>query len=115
MPDGVVNALPLVALVFFGYLLLIRPARKRAQEVSALQAALSPGDDVMLTSGIFGRIQAVVDDRAEIEIAPGVVVSVHKGAISKIVRDVGEYSEPGDETAADDGTDIDPDHGRGVG
>lgn len=84
----VAQLLPILVLVVFAYLLLIRPARKRAQQATALQAALSTGDEVMLTSGIFGRVESLVDDATvTVEISPGVVLRVHRGAIGKIVDD----------------------------
>lgn len=79
--------LPLVLIVVVGYLLLIRPARKRAQQATELQRAISPFDEVMLSSGIYGTIVDVVDEVAHVELAPGLVVRVHRGAITKIIVD----------------------------
>lgn len=86
--NDLASLLPLVVLLVLGYLLFIRPARKRAQEVSALQNALSTGDEVMLTSGIFATVVDVLDDKVRVVIADGVIVTVHRGAIAKIIRDV---------------------------
>lgn len=79
--------LPLVLLVFVGYLLLIRPARRRARATAALQAAVSPGDEVMLSSGIFATVVEINDEVAQVEIAPGLVVRVHRGAVTQIIKD----------------------------
>jgi preprotein translocase subunit YajC len=79
--------LPLVLLVVVGYLLLIRPARRRAQATAALQAAISPGDEVMLSSGLFARVVEITDEVAHVELAPDIVVRVHRGAITKVVKD----------------------------
>lgn len=79
--------LPLVLLVVVGYLLLIRPARKRARATAELQSALSPGDEVMLSSGLFGVLVDVVDEVAQVELAPGIVVRVHRGAVTQIITD----------------------------
>ncbi len=84
--------LPLVLILAVGYLLLIRPARRRARDASHLQSALSIGDRVMLTSGIYGTITGVVDEEASIEVASGVVVRVHRAAVAKIIHD-----EPADD------------------
>ncbi len=112
MPQTVVNLLPIVVLLVFAYLLFIRPARRRAQQVNELQAALSPGDEIMLTSGIFGRVQAVDGEKVLVEVAPDVVVTIHRGAVGKIVHDVpaepggsSQTDEPGESSAADDSTD----------
>ena len=85
--DAAVQLLPLVVLLAFAYLLFIRPARKRAHDVATLQQALSTGDEVMLSSGIFGRVARVEEEKVQLEIAPGVVVSTHRAAVAKIVTD----------------------------
>jgi preprotein translocase subunit YajC len=91
-----------VLLLVFAYILLFRLPRKRAREVSQLQAALSVGDQVMLTSGIFGRVEAMLEDKIDVEIAPDVVVTVHRGAIGKIVRDERDADDDGGETVSAD-------------
>ena len=85
--QGAAQLLPVVVILVLAYLLMVRLPRKRARQVAELQAALSVGDQVMLTSGIFARVQAIVDEKVDVEIAPGVVVTVHQGAIGQIVRD----------------------------
>jgi preprotein translocase subunit YajC len=104
--------LPLVLLAALGYFLLIRPTRRRAQEVSAIQNALGVDAEVMLTSGIFGRVAAIEDEHVLVEISPGVVVRVHRGAIGKIVTPAGqpdEAVEPVDEPRDSDASDPDAD------
>lgn len=87
MPDALLQLLPLVVLVAIAYLLFIRPARKRAREVQTLQAALSAGDEIMLTSGIFARVVSIEELKVQVEVAPGVVVTVHRGAVEKLLHD----------------------------
>ena len=77
--------LPLLLILLLGYLFLIRPARRRAQAVQQLQSALSPGDQIMLTSGIFATIVDVDAESARVELAPGVVIRVHRKAVGQIV------------------------------
>ncbi|MCX6401341.1 MAG: preprotein translocase subunit YajC [Propionibacteriales bacterium] len=71
-----------IAVVF--WLLIIRPAARRQREVSALHAALAVGDDVLLTSGVFATIVGAEEDHLEVEIAPGVVIHVVRGAVASI-------------------------------
>ena len=47
----------LLALVF--YFLILRPQRKRQQAIQQTMNALSPGDRVMLASGLFGTVVSV--------------------------------------------------------
>ncbi len=104
--DDVAGLLPLVILVVIAYLLLIRPARKRARDVAAVQQALSPGDEVMLNSGIFATVVAVDAESIDLEVSPGVVVKAHRAAVGRIITDV-----PAEHDTSDDSTssDRDPD------
>lgn len=87
--DSVGSLVTFLLLGGVAYFLLIRPVRKRARDAQTLQTALSAGDEVMLTSGFFGRVTAMgPEDRIDVELSPGVVVTVHRGAIGKIIRDV---------------------------
>lgn len=69
------------------YLLLWRPQQRRMAAVRELQAHLREGDEVMTTSGIYGRIVQLGDDEIRLEIAPGTVVRVARGAIGARVAD----------------------------
>jgi preprotein translocase subunit YajC len=92
--DDWAGLLPILVLGVLAWFLFIRPARRRAQDVQKLQNQLSTGDDVMLTSGFFGRVTDIDGERIQVELAPGMVVTVHRGAIGKIVNDV-PPAEPG--------------------
>ncbi|UAL31275.1 preprotein translocase subunit YajC [Nocardioides rotundus] len=76
------SLLPLILVVLVFWLLVIRPASKRQKAQRELQQAVGAGDRVMLTSGIFGTVRGVLDDRLEVEIANGVVVQVARQAIA---------------------------------
>lgn len=89
-----VSFLPLVAIAVLFWLMVIRPASRRQKNLARIQSALQPGQRVMLTSGIFGSVVSVVDDRVRVEIAPGVVVEVVRPAIGS-VEDAPEDDGPG--------------------
>ena len=73
--------LVLMAGVF--YLLLWRPQQRRMRQCGNCRAHLELGDEVMTTSGIFGRIVELATTTCELEIAPGTVVRVARGAIGE--------------------------------
>jgi preprotein translocase subunit YajC len=79
------SLLPLVAIALLFWLLLIRPASKRQRDVRLMQASLAVGDEVMLTAGIYGVLRSLDDDRVQVELAPGIVVEVARGAIGQKV------------------------------
>ena len=65
--------LPLVAIALLFWLLVIRPASRRQKaRRPAAGRALSVGDEVMLTSGIFGTVRRCSTTASAVEIAAGV-------------------------------------------
>jgi preprotein translocase subunit YajC len=85
--EGLVPPLLLVGMLLVFWLLVVRPGVRRERDRRQMQSALQVGDEVVLTSGFFGTITAVHDDRAEIELAPGTVVTVALGAVGGLAPD----------------------------
>lgn len=92
----------LVLMIGAFYLLLWRPQQRRMAMVRALQSTLRQGDEVLTTSGIYARVVRLGDDDAELEVAPGTVIHVARGAIGQVLTDhdesfdaSGEASEAG--------------------
>jgi len=85
----------LVAAFFF---LIVMPQRRRMTAHRALMASLTPGDDVVTTGGLYGSIRALDAHTVDLEIAPGIVVTVARGAIAGLAG-----PEPGAPGASDDG------------
>jgi preprotein translocase subunit YajC len=79
--------LTLVALAAVFWLLLIRPQSRRQRELAHMQSTLEVGDEVMLTSGVFGTVRSLDDDVAQVEIADGVTIRVARGAVGQVVHD----------------------------
>ena len=79
------SLLPLVGIALLFWLLLIRPAQRRQREMRRMQSALAVGDEVMLTSGIYATVRTLADDSVEVEVSPGVVVRVARGAVGSVV------------------------------
>jgi preprotein translocase subunit YajC len=94
------SLLPLVGIAALFWLLLIRPQQRRQRELRQMQSALAVGDRVMLTSGIYGVLRSLEDQSVRVELAPGVVVEVARGAVGQKVPAEG----PGDELDATDTT-----------
>ncbi len=96
----------IVAIALIFWLLLIRPAQRRQKEVARVQAALAPGETVVLTSGIVGTVSETADAHLMLEIAPGVVIKVARGAVGSIIREEqdDEAVDPAADPPADRGT-----------
>ena len=80
------SVLPLVILVVAFLLLVIRPARANRRQFQQLQSQLAIGQQVMIASGIFGRIDAIDDETVQLRIAPETVVTVNRHAVSRVVE-----------------------------
>ena len=76
----------LAVLVFF----MFRNGRKRKKDQEALQATMVPGADVMTNFGMYGTITAIDEEanKVELQIAPGVVVEIHRQTIARVVEPV---------------------------
>ncbi len=92
--------LPLVAILALFWFMVIRPQQRRQKEVVRLQESIQVGQRVMMSSGIFGTVVSISDDRARLEIAPGTQIDIARAAIAKVDEPVTEQAhrsdEPGD-------------------
>lgn len=73
----------LFALAFLGVWIFVS-GRNRKKAAEKLRSEVVKGASVILTSGIFGKIANVKDDRVELETAPGQKLTVAIGAVSRI-------------------------------
>lgn len=101
------SLLPILVIAVVFWLVAIRPAQRRARETVGLQSRLAIGDDVMLTSGVFGTIVETGEDELRLEIAPGVAIRVARGAVASVRADAASAdAEPTDaESAGEEPTD----------
>src|SRR5215470_3374401 len=71
-----------IAVAFF--LLIVLPQRRRTNAHRAVLASLEVGDEVVTIGGILGTIRALQEERIELEIAEGVVITVARNAIAQV-------------------------------
>ncbi|KTR02893.1 preprotein translocase subunit YajC [Curtobacterium luteum] len=64
-------------------------SRKRKKQQAELATKMVPGAQVMLSFGLYGKLLSVDDEKvtAEVEIAPGTIVTVHRQTLSRVVDD----------------------------
>ena len=84
------------------WLLMVRPAQRKARQQQALQAGIAVGDEVMTTSGIFGEVRALEEETVHLAIADGVEIRVVRAAIARVVPPEADHA---DDDSTDDGTD----------
>ena len=101
----------LAVLVFF----MFRNGRKRKKDQEALQATMVPGADVMTNFGMYGTIIAIDEEanKVELQIAPGVVVEIHRQTIARVVEPV--VAEDLDDSSVDNADSLtEPEFGQRV-
>ena len=74
----------IVLMMAIFYFVLLRPEQRRRKERDALVASVKRNDQVVLSSGIHGRVMALGDKIVTLEIAPKVQVQVDRSAIETI-------------------------------
>ncbi len=82
---GIMQFLPLIALLAVFYFLILRPQQKRAKEHKSMMDALQKGDEVVTIGGILGKVTKVGEENVGVEIADNVVVQVQKAAIQNVL------------------------------
>ncbi|MFZ2542468.1 MAG: preprotein translocase subunit YajC [Gallionella sp.] len=82
---GVIEFLPLIALVAVFYFLVLRPQSKRAKEHKAMVVALQRGDEVVTMGGEVGSVSKVYEQYVGVEVAENLVVTVQKSAIQSVL------------------------------
>lgn len=108
--EGLVSLLPLVGIALLFWLLIIRPAQRRQKAVARLQDSLNVGNEVILTSGVFGTVRGLADDHVLVEVAEGVVLKVARGAIGSVLPS--EEPSVADESHPDEFGDPEAPEGR---
>jgi len=85
-PSGLLSFIPLVLVFAVFYLLLILPQQRKAKEHREMLEKLKKNDEVMTTGGIYGKVIALTDTVATLEVAPNVRIRVHRPQISALIK-----------------------------
>ncbi|MEZ5169816.1 MAG: preprotein translocase subunit YajC [Acidimicrobiia bacterium] len=81
------------------WFLIIRPQRKQMAAHQELLAALEEGDEVVTSSGIYGRIDVIDEATIDLEIAEDVVIRVSRASVT---QRLGDEPEAGPDDVEDD-------------
>ena len=77
---------PLILIFVVFYFLLIRPQQKKSKEHREMLAKLKKNDEVLTAGGIYGRVTALTDSVATLEVAPNVRIRVSRSQVSALVK-----------------------------
>jgi preprotein translocase subunit YajC len=96
-----------ILLVAFWFV-LVRPQRTRAREQQELIHDLETGDEIVSAGGFYGTITEIDGDVLHVEIAPGLIVRMARGAVAGIVETEEETEEPAEAEEPDETDDAEP-------
>lgn len=81
---GLIQFLPLVAIVFIFYFLILRPQQKRQRQLQETIANLKIGDRIVTTGGVIGVITTIRDTSFLIRSADKSILEIARSAIAGI-------------------------------
>lgn len=103
---GGFNPMNLILLAAFALLIfmMFRGRQKQKKAQADLQSKMQDGARIMTNFGLFGTVveQKPEDNQIVLEIAPGTNVTVHSGAVARVVETEENSVEPADEPVAED-------------
>ena len=70
-----------VLIVGIMYFMMIRPQRQQQKKIETFRNGLKPGQEVITSGGIYGKIKSIENGVASLEIAHNVVVRVDVSVI----------------------------------
>jgi preprotein translocase subunit YajC len=82
----IMSFLPIILIFVIFYFLLIRPQQKRTKEHRNLLANLKPGEYILTSGGIYGKITGIKENILTVEISDKVRVKVSRGHIAAVVK-----------------------------
>jgi len=85
-PGGLMSFVPFIIIFILFYFMLIRPQMKQAKEHKKLLSELKKGDEIMLASGILGKIEKVADNFVILEISDDTQIKVQKNSVQVVLN-----------------------------
>lgn len=88
-PPAWMQFLPLVAMGFIFWFLILRPQMRRQKEHAAKVAKMKKGDQVVTAGGLIGKVLKVDDHYVDLELGTNVRVKAVKTTIGDIIPPTG--------------------------
>lgn len=85
-PTALEQFFPLILLGLVFYILLIRPQQRKYKQHGAFLSKIRRGDEVLTSSGIYGKIEGLTDSFVILEVAENVCIRVAKSQIASYVN-----------------------------
>ena len=84
-PNPMIQIFLLLGLFIFFYFIAIRPQRKRQKEHDALVNSLEKGDEVVMTSGLLGKIVKVDGDYLLLKVTDNTELKFQRIAVHAVL------------------------------
>jgi preprotein translocase subunit YajC len=85
-PSIFAMVMPFALMFIVFYFLLIRPQQKKMKQQEELIGGLQKGDEIIMQSGIFGKVTGIADKVLTVEVADNVKVKVLKGQVATVLK-----------------------------
>jgi preprotein translocase subunit YajC len=91
---------PFIAIIALFYVLMIAPERRKRQVHEQMLGQLKKNDEVLTSSGIYGRVVSIAEDRVVLRVDDNARLTVHRSTIGHVLNakpeePVGEKPTPG--------------------
>jgi preprotein translocase subunit YajC len=100
--NPIAGLLPFLLIGVVFYFLIIRPQKRRQAEQQAMVRSIDVGDDIVTIGGFHGQVVDLDEDTMRIELAPGVVVTMARNALSRRVSDTSDLDALDDDPLDED-------------
>jgi preprotein translocase subunit YajC len=89
----------LILIVILGaiWLVFVIPQRRRQRAHSSMQDSVGVDDEIITAGGLHGRVKELGESELQLEIAPGVTVTLDRRAVAAVAREVDVEVEPNGE------------------
>jgi preprotein translocase subunit YajC len=82
----------IIVIVGLAWAVFALPARRRQRSHQAMQDSVEVGDEIITAGGMHAHVRGADEGELQVEIAPGVVVTLDRRAVAAVARD--EEVEP---------------------
>ena len=90
---------PMGVVLLIMYFLVMRPQQEQMKKHQAMLSAIQKDDEVVLNSGVLGRVKNIDDEKTlAVEVAEGVRVKVLRSYIRRVVKPESETVEKSEKT-----------------
>ena len=87
----------LIVILAAVWLVFVVPSRRRQRAHSSMQDSVVVDDEIITAGGLHGRVKELGESELQLEIAPGVVVTLDRRAVAAVAREVEVEVEPNGE------------------